>query len=353
VNVRSTYKWKIIAALYALLLTWQGAAPVYASESFMEQPGFFNEASLGMPYDGYAEQPQNIWTPDMVSGFFNARREEGLEMSGEIPEISQEYGDAADFLNRMIDRAVAGRIRAAKDSRARSISFAYEVYSDRQAVSIVLRSTITSATPKTVVDSVNFDPNTGMLAGLAQVVGFDPAPLASKILHERIRSNPEEYNAALETGNIADRPFYTADGMLVILFDEFELTTTAGGASELVLDLSRVSQISLKEAEYRANYFYPVKMIPLERVCTALGYTVEEHPQRVSVLRDGITVSELTPGVNNYVELGRRMRSLEAPPERLADDELYVPISFFDQILSWITYTIDGDDNITFYTYHE
>jgi hypothetical protein len=343
---------KMIAVLFALMLTWQAVAPVYAQNHFYNHlPGLSYEPSPNMYYQDYP--PRYIWTPDMVSGFFHSRREEGLEMSGMIPEISAEYGEVSVYLNRMIDGAITSRIRAAKDSRARSIRFAYQVYSDMQVVSVVLLSTVTSATPKTMVDSVNFNPDTGMLITLAEVIGFDPAPLASKILHERIRGNPEIYNVNLNTENIASRPFYMDNGLAVILFDEFELSAVAGGPNELLMDLSRISQIMLSWVEYRQNHYGPVKMIPLERVCSALGYAVNDDGERVTVMRDGLTVSELTPGVNNYVELGRRMRSLEAPPERSFGGELHVPISFFDQILSWITYTIDGDDNITFYSYHE
>ncbi len=359
--MRRTYGKNFFIILFALILTCQAAAPVYAKISWTKLKKINQKAgaSSQLPVEttngfNYMMPPAYAWQPEMVSGSFNERREEGLEMSGMIPEVSADYGHAASFLNDMIDSAIAGRIREAKDSRARSITFNYEVHSDTRVVSIVLLSTVTSATPKTVVDSVNFDPATGVPVGLTDAVGFDVAPLASKILRERIRGNPQNYNAGLDTGRIAGRPFYLENGLAVILFDEYELSATAGGENELLLDLSRISQVSISRADYRMNSGYNIKMIPLALVCGGLGYTVDEGLEAVTVSRDGMTVSELIPGVNNYVEYGRRVRTLEAPPELVNGlPPVYVPISFFDQILSWITYTIDSEDNITFYSYQE
>jgi len=59
----------------------------------------------------------------------------------------------------------------------------------------------------------------------------------------------------------------------------------------------------------------------------------------------------LTPGVNNYQLDGVFQRSLEAAPEQRNGGSIYVPISFFDQILGITIYDIDAQGNITFMTY--
>jgi hypothetical protein len=333
------------------LLTWQAAAPVYAQP---DAPAAYSGTTEEL--DGFTPEfqqtPQYVWLPTMLTETVINSREEGLEITGIVPVVSIEYGGPAYHINQMIDIAKSNRVRAAKTSRAKSISFGYRLHSDHSVISIVLLSTVTSATPKTVVDSVNFNPMTGMLTNLTGSAGFDIIPLASKVLRERIRSNPESYNTGLDTGSIANKPFYIENGQVVILFDEFELTTTAGGSNELALDLNRISRVSISDTEYHTDYSYPMKMIPLKKVCEALGYTVDEGGYRVYIKRDGEVISELTPGVNNYIENGRRARSLEAPPERWYGRAVFVPISFFDQILSWIAYTVENK-SITFYSYRE
>jgi hypothetical protein len=364
--VRRTYCFNLIIALLALLLTWQAAAPAYAQSgppvTYEDESDESNEPDIPeapdasvppeSPMPAFRQTPPYVWLPPMLTETVINSREEGLEMSGVVPVVSEEYGEPSFLINQMLDAAKSNRVRAAKASRAKSISFGYRLHSDHSVISIVLLSTVTSATPKTVVDSVNFNPMTGMITDLTSAAGFDIIPLASKVLRERIRSNPEGYNAGLDISSIAGKPFYIESGQAVILFDEFELTTAAGGANELTLELNRISRVSISDTEYHTDYSYPMKMIPLKKVCEALGYTVDEGGYRVYIRRDGEVISELTPGVNNYIENGRRTRSLEAPPERWYGRAVFVPISFFDQILSWIAYTVENK-SITFYSYRE
>ena len=100
---------------------------------------------------------------------------------------------------------------------------------------------------------------------------------------------------------------------------------------------------------------YMIKMVPLRQVCAALGYEFVWSPtlRRVDLLYNEDLYVRLTLGLNSYsTTQERKHRILEAAPIML-DGIVYVPISFFDQILSMVTYTLDDKSNITFYSYRE
>lgn len=299
-----------------------------------------------------APPPTYVWMQGMVVEQELAKREEGLEMRGTLPALSAEYGYLRHTLNEQIARAVNARIRAAKEMKARAITFSYDVHATDALISIILLSTVTSAASKTEVSSVNFRPDTGEPVSLSAAAGPDIAALAGKILTEKVRRNPEKYNPAFDIYALPEQPFYLTDEAVVLLFDEFQLSSAADGVTQLELPLSRIRTFTLPRGDYRVNAGYDIKMIPLERVCSALGYEVAWNYEaaRAEVYRGGQFILDVKPGVNNYLEPNRRVRSLETAPEIIMN-RIFVPISFFDRILSLVTYRVDERENITFTAY--
>jgi hypothetical protein len=197
------------------------------------------------------------------------------------------------------------------------------------------------------------------MAALSEAVRFPEGvriniiPLAERMLDEMIRRNPETYGAA--TGALdPDQAYYLNDEALVLLFDESRLTHGAEGVSRLDIRLDRVSYVMITEVEYSVWPGYNVKMIPFRMVCGALGYDMDWEPaiRRVTVVRDGMPLMEMTINVNNYSLPDKKTRALEVAP-MIMNDMVYVPISFFEQILSNVTYSIDPVNNITFLAYRD
>jgi hypothetical protein len=273
------------------------------------------------------------------------KREEGLDMSGVVPSIPESQGEAAGRVNERIERTVNGMIASAKDIKARSISFEYEIYSYDRVVSIVIHSTVTSASSKTEVVSVNFNPDDGRAVTINDAVGYDIAPLVEKLLIERIRRNPETYNTSSDRLS-QDQAFYLDGGRLVLLFAE--------GVSSLEIELGNIARIVMPAPDYLVKPGYRVKMIPLREVCEALGYEVdwEEEDANVYINYNGSPYMTLTLNENNYLVPDKKVRSLETAPE-LEGGVVYVPISFFDQILNLVTYSVNAREDITFLSYME
>jgi hypothetical protein len=255
--------------------------------------------------------------------------------------------------------AVDTRIVAAKEAKARSIHFGYEVYYTPQLVSVIVQSTTTSVTSKNEAFSVNFRPDTGQLVNLTEAVGAGIAPLADKLLTDMVRKNPERYNATFNSATLQYQPFYLTDRQVVLIFDEFQLVATAEGIKEFVIELSQMSSVTISREEYHVQPGgYNLKMVPLRKICEGLGYDIgwDAGNARVMVYQDGVLIIEMESGINLYEVSDRKVRSLEAAPQSIASlygYALYVPITFFDQILNWVTYTIDENESITFLSYKE
>ncbi|MCL2048247.1 MAG: copper amine oxidase N-terminal domain-containing protein [Defluviitaleaceae bacterium] len=343
----------VVFVLFALVL------PVLANSNiFNYVPGPGNAPAA--PYassnsTSLAEEitePQK-WDSSMLSERPLTRRQEGLGIRGTIPVISNEFVEAA-FLNEHIEDVVNSLIAEARRLRARAISFSYEYHPNatNDVISLVIFADVVTTLPHTLARSVNFCGTDGSFLTVNEAVGMDIIPLAERLLEEKIRSNPERYFAAL-TAPFSAQTFYLSNNVLVILFDGFRLSTRVGEVDFIELNLDNISTAVLSAADYRTDGPYGLKMIPLYFTLKHhLGYDVFwcDFTRVATVSRNEQSIIELRPDDNDYIVLGTQRRSLEAPPQ-IIDESMYVPITFFDQVLPLTTYTIALDGSITFLSY--
>ena len=288
---------------------------------------------------------------DAVLHVIRAERERGLDIRGQTPVFSSPTRVVADRVNAQIEEAVVAKVARAHETRARSINFSYEIFYYNNLVSIVLQSTTVSATTRTEVVSINFNMNTGATITAAGAVGGHIVQLADRVLAERIRRNPESYNAAFSRMR-RSQAFSVTDQEITFWFDEFQLSATSEGLSTLVLDRSNIREFTLRSSQYHTRSGFNIKMVPLGITATALGYTVRwnEDTRTVGVYLQEERLIELHLGVNRYERENRFTITLEAAPE-IIDDFTFVPISFFDRILSLVAYSVDSRGNIIFASY--
>ena len=312
------------------------------------------DANWGVPVRVTTE-PGIRWNVGMHTREEFDRRQEGLDIRGYLPSISPEFS-AHIKLNNHIDDARHSLISEARRVRARSITFWYEYHETDSLISIVIFAEVSSVISRTLVYSINFDPFNGNLLTMNQALNMDIIPLAERILTERIRREPESYYAAHSVPLHGRAFFITRDRRLVILFDEFQLSSTRAGFATIELRLDNIVTSTLLPGEYhnpRENG-YNLRMIPLGRVVRELGYTAtsiqDEQGLRIEVWRGSRLITTMRPGVNDYSVQGFQSRSLESAPY-LSNDRTYVPITFFDQILPLTTYTINGGGAIVFLSY--
>ena len=293
-----------------------------------------------------------VWPHDMISYEIRSGRAEGLEIDGRIPVLTPAAGQIGDSVNELIDQAISTKISSARESRSRNLSFDFEVYFSSPHVSIILKSTTTGASAKTEVTSINFNINSGTRLQAADVVGEHIVQLADQLLIEMIRRNPERYNPSF-SGMRSNQAFSVTNREIVFWFNEFQLTSDSGGIVPLRFSKSNIHEAHLSPDQYHTRLGFNLKMIPVGTVLRQLNYTVSANSDvsRVNISYDGEHIIELNVGVNNYRRGDDRfVRSLETAPVHVGSF-VYVPISFFDQILDFVAFSVDSRGNITFASY--
>ncbi|MCL2571647.1 MAG: copper amine oxidase N-terminal domain-containing protein [Defluviitaleaceae bacterium] len=294
-----------------------------------------------------------IWQETMYEVESLNLRQQGLDIRGEVPVILEEFGASYENLNQEIENAVNTLAEGTRRIRARHVTFRYEIESTNEVVSIVIYATARAVTDRTTVLSVNFNPRNGNLVTLTQAArNRDITPLVEGKIAEMIRQDPATYYAAF-TAPATGQAFYVTNTELVLLFDEFQLSSVPGATSEIRFVLDSIREYTIRNDEYRiSNDRYAIRMIPVRRVLEGLGYGVrwEQSEGEAIITLNGQAVIILRPGENNYQLNGVLQRSLETAP-LLTGGNMYVPISFFDQILGLTAFTVDSRGDITFITY--
>lgn len=290
-------------------------------------------------------------------------REDGLDIKGSYPLVAG-IGNASleAAVNEKIDTVFQQKKAEAKDSKAKSMTFAYTVTESGGITSILLRTVINTATTKREVNSVNFSRSLQSWIQIDDPAALGPnaVSLANKVISQRIKDNPDEYYQNFP-GITKDDAFVVEDNGVSVYFDSGKVAPGADGEISFLLESQCVTSYWLPSDRYivdAANY--NLRMIPLRMVAENLGYTVTWTPGDVNTLivvsRSDDFMATLTIGANNYSVSGPSApdkpvsRQLEAAPE-LVDGVTYVPVSFFDQILELVSFSIDSDGGITFSTY--
>ena len=160
---------------------------------------------------------------------------------------------------------------------------------------------------------------------------------------------PENYKDF--KGITDNQDFYLYEGYMYILFDENEISSKSKGINnEFEIEVSSVIDYTLTEQDYIVKDGYGLKLIPLRQTAEGLGYTViwNEKEQLVEVSRGNFSTT-LKEGQNTYYNSTGAKKELEAPPQNI-NGNIYVPISFFDNILQ-DTYKVMSNGDIVFTTY--
>ena len=279
-------------------------------------------------------------------------RIEGLNISGEVPELIPAAGTFYNSINERIDEVFSALLADARRVRARSVAFSFEAYQSGNIVSIVLEARVSSVISRTLVRSINFCSRTGHAVTLRNALDMDIVPLASRILADNMRRNPEHFYSIPTT--LDHQAFFVDNNGLTIFFDEFQLSAMVSGVVtlELLHENIRVATITEEQTLSRGNG-YNLVMVPLSAVASQFGFTPDWNPatRRAVILNGDEEVAWMRIGINSY-HTSAGQRSLEAAPF-LVQGHTFVPITFFTQIFPLTVYSIDSDGNIVFLTYAE
>ena len=302
------------------------------------------------------QRQDNTWESTWHSDRELPPRQLGLNVQGTVPVLLPHFGNQYQHINEAIDNVVDFLIADARRSRARSITFAYEMRSHDGVVSVLVRASVSGAIYRTLVRSINFCQHTGQLIDITQAMDNNVIPLANRILSDRMRHNPEEFYGLLSV-SLEEQAFFVSQNGVTILFDEFQLSSMVSGIFPLELKNSNINTITLLSGQtLPSTNAYNLLMVPLRLVAEGLGYSVRRCPVEDVIevyLRDVEgniqIIAWLTPGINEF-RTQDSLRTLEATPIRVGH-HIYVPITFFDHVLPSTVYNLDTFGNITFLAY--
>jgi len=287
------------------------------------------------------------------------RREEGMDILGYVPDVPTSF-PAHHHINSQINDAVTQMISEARHMRARSIRFTHEHYTNHanNVVSIVIYAEVSSVVSRTLVRSVNFDMSSGWPLTANEAMEMeDVVSLGERILAERVRRDPARYYAARSV-NLNSRAFYVTNDGIVFLFDEFQLSSASNGVQSIELRGSNIRRAMVSPLEYHhMEGGYNLLMMPLRNIVEdQLGYYIAYNwdaiGMRIEVWNHTRVIIEMRTYFNEYEVIGMLQRSLESAPSNV-DGVIYVPITFFNEILPFTTYSIDPFGMVTFLSYVE
>ena len=286
-------------------------------------------------------------------------RREGLDIHGVMPLLTAEFGSSYVEVNKRINDITDFFIGEARRVRARSVTFSHESIITEDMVSIVIYASVSSVISRNLVRSINFCPYTGDFLTIFDATDVDIVSLAGRVLTERMRRSPEDYYA-VQSIVFENQAFFVSNLGLTILFDEFQLSSMVSGNYRLELTSRsvRTANINADQSRPSEDNNYDLVMVPLRIIAEQLGFYVHWDTFALRVeLWNGDPESEtsqilawLYPGINLYSTQDNIHRALEAPPF-LVNGTTYVPITFFEQILTNSVYSKDAYGNITILAY--
>ena len=328
--------------------------------STLANPLTHNDMRDGMPPEYMLTQGQTPYETPVINWLTTGDlppRQMGLNIHGKVPMIMPAFGESYYVINQRIDDIVAHLINESRRARARSIDFFYEMHPTSDIISILIHARITSVIERTLVRSVNFCRQTGDFLTIRDAMDYDIVPLADRILAENIRRSPENFYAA-QSISLDGQAFFVTNRSITILFDEFQLSSMVSGVFPLELIKAHIQTATVTREELLPiENDYNLMMVPLGEIATQLGYRPHwcHELRRAEIWHDSMVYGSqlltwMYPGVNEY-HTPDMTRSLESGPYLRWGTRVYVPITFFEQILPLSVYSIDSFGDITFLAY--
>jgi len=182
---------------------------------------------------------------------------------------------------------------------------------------------------------------------LKDLLGGNYKETVNEFIRQQIAKQPDDYFKLSFKGISDTQSFYIEKGAAVILFDVYEIAPYAAGIPEFRLALPKHStnavppllivggtELTVGEASVYTTH-NGTTMAPLRIIAERLGYNVKwvEKDQSVE-LSKGARWTSLRAGEDSYIVNKMAPFPLGQAPEINKDNNMYVPLSFFSDVLN-------------------
>lgn len=185
---------------------------------------------------------------------------------------------------------------------------------------------------------------------LKDLFGPDYQAAVNKQIQAKIDENPEDYFKDAFQGVSETTPFYIEKGDAVVVFQPYEIAPYAAGMPEFRIPLpptgtdggskeqAAVPTLNGKPLDAVDAAVYEEsginRMVPLREAAEELGYEVKWNAElQAAELNKGAQWTSLRAGKNVYSYNRMAPISLSAAPVIKENGKMYVPLSFFSEIL--------------------
>ncbi|MDR2167964.1 MAG: copper amine oxidase N-terminal domain-containing protein [Clostridiales bacterium] len=276
-----------------------------------------------------------------------------MTITGEIPNASLTVLGAAALNIELNDRFVAQRDEFIQIHRARTpdLHFETETIAAGRYVSVIVNMeargvNITRAVATTVINAETLE--------IISITDFNPNALqiVNGRLENKIALNPRLFIANF-AGIDNNHPFYLDEDGLVVPFASGTLRISQREIENITFAFEDIQNEIIENEVFFALTAaqYSTIMVRLSDVVARFGFETEAltAPIRMNISRGGEAVTTVTVGRNAYIRDGET-RQLETGP-RLRRGEMYVPLTFFREILGLAT-TVIPDEYILISEWH-
>lgn len=182
---------------------------------------------------------------------------------------------------------------------------------------------------------------------LEDLFGSDYAAIIKQAVNAKISEDPSSYFEDAFQGIDHDHIFYVQGGQAFIVFQQYEIAPYAAGIIEIPVDLpdgdepaESGASVTVAPEESAAagepGYWTQedgTNLVPLRAVSEKLGFKVIWNKDNgTAEVSKGAKWTQVTPGVDSYTYNRMAPFPLGAAPQ-LIDNTVYVPASFFSEIL--------------------
>ncbi len=278
-------------------------------------------------------------------------REANMQVTGSIPKL-QGMSNAIFMskLNSSINKLYEEALANGQTSKLKNISFAYDMITSDNIVSVVLYKTEVSDVSTSTVNTFVFNKITNKTVLITDILGANGVKICNKVIGNTIARDTKKSYFDFKEIDPA-QAFYVKNGNICIAFNEGVVASPSKGIITFEIPYNNVKSTIIGKGDYVNRTEYNLKMIPLRRVMGSLGYTLtyDSASARIQIVK-GNTTAYVTLGSNIYKK-GKLNKQLELQPETIKG-VTYVPISFFTEIMN-IYFNADNNGYITFSEYVE
>lgn len=296
---------------------------------------------------------EDLPLPKVIFGSNSIQSTDIVKVTGILPTIKAlSTGNALDSLVQEVADEINTiynvNLEMAKDAKASSIDFSYQIKVSGDVYHILITSITNSTRPLETIDIISFSAEAEELILINDILGPNAITILNEYINDIASKDPKTYITNF-SGITEEHDFYVEDNNFVLAFDGYEILKGVSTTHLISIPINFIRSYYVDALETYVTGKYNILMIPLRPICDTYGYDITWFEDINTIVVSNETFNAyMTLDKNLYNISGRSSAiTLESPPELWEGGSAYLPISFYEDILG-LSYSLDVNGNVTF-----